>query len=42
VILWGRPASVSHLIWLNLAGGVCAWLGLACFLRLKRAFADVI
>jgi len=42
VILWGRPASISHLIWLNIAGLVCAWLGLACFLRLKRAFADVI
>ncbi len=42
VVLWGRPISYSNLVWLNVACGLFAWIGLVSFLRLKRAFADVL
>lgn len=42
VVLWHRPVDLPLLGWLNLGMAVFAWLGLICFLQLKRTFADVI
>jgi lipopolysaccharide transport system permease protein len=41
-VLWSQPISWTTLGWLYLSGGLTAVIGFACFVRLKRAFADVI
>lgn len=41
-LLWARPVNLVGLGWLCVAGYASALLGYACFVRLKRAFADVL
>lgn len=41
-VLWAQPVSWTTLGWLYVSGGLTASIGFAVFVRLKRAFADVI
>jgi lipopolysaccharide transport system permease protein len=42
VVLWHRPIMLDSLVWLYALGLFTVATGYACFMRLKRAFADVI
>ena len=42
VLIWSRPFTQTHFLYLQLAGITAALVGFAAFARCKRAFADVM
>jgi lipopolysaccharide transport system permease protein len=41
-VLWLKTPTVTHLVYLWIAGSVICWLGHAAFKKMKPAFADVL
>lgn len=42
ILIWDRPFTQTHFVYLQLAGILAALVGFAAFARCKRAFADVM